>query len=253
MGVQARTVRLGVEAGDPRTVRAGQSREEAPGILVVTSGVGGGDVALLGIMGRDPKTGEVRTVYVPEDGVAPADAGGRCKPVILRRIGSSTLFRRLRRVLRGWLGIGLALRVGTLAMAAMTAALAGAAVSVAAPDASTVSFAAKLTAKAEVPPQMSKNPGASGSLTGEIVDGRLRWTLKFSGLTGLASAAIHVGAKGNVGVAVVHLCHACFQPLNGTSTLPRTFLKDLKANSLYVSIDTKRNPAGEIRGQLSEV
>src|SRR5579862_8771463 len=87
MGVQARTVRLGVEAGDPRTVRAGQSREEAPGILVVTSGVGGGDVALLGIMGRDPKTGEVRTVYV---------------------------FRRLRRVLRGWLGIGLALRVGNV-------------------------------------------------------------------------------------------------------------------------------------------
>jgi hypothetical protein len=141
----------------------------------------------------------------------------------------------------------------TFVPAAMVAALALAAFAGAAPRANPIRIAAKLTAKEEVPPQTVKNPGASGSLTGEIAGSKLTWTLKFTGLTGPTTAAnIHLGAAGTSGPIVVRLCGVCYVPLRGTSTLSKALLNDLKAHKLYVNVHTKKNPNGEIRGQLSE-
>ena len=85
---------------------------------------------------------------------------------------------------------------------------------------------------------------------GEVAGSTMRWTLKFTGLTGVATAAIHLGAVGSSGRIVVPLCVRCFVPLTGTSTLSKPLLADLKSGNLYVNVETRKNPTGEIRGQL---
>jgi hypothetical protein len=140
----------------------------------------------------------------------------------------------------------------TLVLAGTLAALAITAFAGAARNASPIMIAAKLTAKQEVPKQVVKNTKASGSFTGDITGTKLTWTLKFSHLTGPATAAhIHLGAMGVSGNVVVPLCTPCKSPVKGTAKLTKALLKDLKAHKLYVNVHTAKNPNGEIRGQLS--
>jgi len=140
----------------------------------------------------------------------------------------------------------------TLLLASTGAALAVATFAGAAPRANPISFAAKLTPKAEIPPQTWKNPGASGSFTGHITGSKMQWTLKFTGLTGPTTAVnIDLGAVGTSGPVVVRLC-GLVCPAAGTSALSKALLKDFQAHKLYVNVHTKKNPNGEIRGQLSE-
>ncbi len=140
----------------------------------------------------------------------------------------------------------------TLVLAGTLAALAVTAFAGAARNASPIMIAAKLTAKQEVPKQVVKNTKASGSFTGDITGTKLTWTLKFSHLTGPATAAhIHLGAMGVSGNVVVPLCGPCKSPLKGTATLTKALLKDLKTHKLYVNVHTAKNPNGEIRGQLA--
>lgn len=139
-----------------------------------------------------------------------------------------------------------------LLLAGTVAALAVTAYAGAARHANPIMIAAKLTAKEEVPPQVVKNTKASGSFTGDITGHKLTWTLKFSGLTGPATAAhIHLGAMGVSGNVVVPLCGPCKSPRHGTATLSAALLKDLKVHKLYVNVHTAKNPNGEIRGQLA--
>jgi hypothetical protein len=143
-------------------------------------------------------------------------------------------------------------KLGPLVLAGMLAALAVTAFAGAAPNASPIMIAAKLTAKQEVPKQVVKNTKASGSFTGDITGTELTWTLKFSHLTGPATAAhIHLGAMGVSGNVVVPLCTPCKSPVKGTAKLTKALLKDLKTHKLYVNVHTAKNPNGEIRGQLS--
>lgn len=138
-----------------------------------------------------------------------------------------------------------------LVLAVTVAALAGAAFAAAAPRATPIKFAAKMTPAAEVPPQTWKNPGASGSFTGDITGNKMKWTLKFAGLTGPTTAVnVNLGAAGTSGPVVVRLCGVVC-PAEGTSTLSKALLNDLRAHKLYVNVRTKKNPNGEIRGQLS--
>ena len=135
-----------------------------------------------------------------------------------------------------------------LVLAAVAAAIAASALA-----ANPIMIAAKLTAKEEVPAQTVKNTKASGSFTGDITGSKLTWTLKFSGLTGPATAAhIHLGGMGAAGNVVVPLCGPCKSPLKGTATLTKALLNALKTHKLYVNVHTKKNPNGEIRGQLAE-
>ena len=141
----------------------------------------------------------------------------------------------------------------SVALAGIFVALAVTAFAGAARRANPIMVSTKLTAKEEVPPQVVKNTKGAGSFTGDITGNKLTWTLKFSGLTGPATAAhIHLGAMGASGNVVVPLCGPCKSPLKGTATLSSALLKDLKVHKLYVNVHTAKNPAGEIRGQLAE-
>ena len=140
----------------------------------------------------------------------------------------------------------------SLVLAGVVAALAVTAFAGAARHASPIMIAAKLTAKEEVPAQVVKNTKATGSFTGDITGHKLTWTLKFSGLTGPATAAhIHLGGMGKSGNVVVPLCGPCKSPLKGKATLTTALLSDLKKHLLYVNVHTAKNPNGEIRGQLA--
>jgi hypothetical protein len=139
-----------------------------------------------------------------------------------------------------------------LVLAGTVAALAVTAFALAARNASPIMIAAKLTAKEEIPAQVVKNAKATGSFTGDITGHKLTWTLKFSKLTGPATAAhIHLGGMGVSGNVVVPLCGPCKSPMKGTATLTKALLKDLKVHKLYVNVHTAKNPNGEIRGQLA--
>jgi hypothetical protein len=79
----------------------------------------------------------------------------------------------------------------------------------------------------------------------------LVWRLTFSRLTGKALAAhIHSGARGKAGPVIVPLCGPCKSGASGRATVGASVLNVLEAGRGYVNVHTKKNPAGEIRGQL---
>jgi translation initiation factor IF-1 len=79
----------------------------------------------------------------------------------------------------------------------------------------------------------------------------LVWRLTFSRLTGKAVAAhIHNGARGKAGPVIVPLCSPCKSGASGRATVGASVLNVLEAGRGYVNVHTKKNPAGEIRGQL---
>lgn len=91
-----------------------------------------------------------------------------------------------------------------------------------------------------------------GTFTATIDGKTLHYTLRFSGLTGAASAAhIHLGAKGKAGNVLVPLCGPCSARQMGTVKLNAMQLRDLKKDATYVNVHTAKYPNGEIRGQLS--
>jgi hypothetical protein len=119
--------------------------------------------------------------------------------------------------------------------------------------ASTVSVAAKLTAKQEVPAPAGAAT-AKGKFTGKLVGRKLTWKLTFSGLTGKATAAhIHMGAVGKAGNVVISLCTPCKSGVHGKKKLSAALKKALTHHKLYVNVHTAKNPNGEIRGQLAKM
>lgn len=79
----------------------------------------------------------------------------------------------------------------------------------------------------------------------------LSWRLTFSRLTGRALAAhIHLGARGRAGRVAVPLCGPCRSGARGRATVGGAVLAALESGRAYVNVHTRRNPAGEIRGQL---
>ena len=79
----------------------------------------------------------------------------------------------------------------------------------------------------------------------------LQWRLTFSGLTGKAIAAhVHNGVRGKAGPVIVPLCGPCRSGKHGKVTLSASVVKAFESGRAYVNVHTKRNPGGEIRGQL---
>jgi CHRD domain len=116
-------------------------------------------------------------------------------------------------------------------------------------------WTAALTARQEVPKQVVKKASAHGLFTATVVGNKLKWKLTYAGLTGPAIAAhIHMGAMGKAGNVVVPLCGgkpACKSGLTGTAPLTAQLKRWFRKHLLYVNVHTKKNPDGEIRGQLS--
>ncbi len=139
-----------------------------------------------------------------------------------------------------------ALIVGGAAVVLSLAAFAGAA-----PRMNPIMAATKLTAAEEVPAQVVKNTKASGSFTLDVTGTKGTFVLKFSGLTGPATAAhIHLGGMGKSGNVAVALCGPCTSGMSGTATIPASLLGTIKKHGTYVNVHTTKNPNGEIRGQV---
>jgi Cu/Zn superoxide dismutase len=133
---------------------------------------------------------------------------------------------------------------------ALAAAIASAAAFAASAD--TVKVGAKLTVAAEVP--KSHAPAAAGGTFTATVNEKTRtvtWKLTYSHLTGAGFAAhIHKGKPGVPGPVIVSLCGPCHSGQSGTAHTTEAIVKSIRAGSTYVNVHTKRNPNGEIRGQV---
>lgn len=84
--------------------------------------------------------------------------------------------------------------------------------------------------------------------------GVLVWRLTFSRLTGRAVAAhIHVGRRGVAGPVAVPLCGPCASGVSRRTNVSATVLAALEAGRVYINVHTRRNQAGEIRGQVPAI
>jgi hypothetical protein len=119
----------------------------------------------------------------------------------------------------------------------------------------TASARTALVARQEVPRPKGRANRARGTFTATVTvtgaSGRIAWQLTFARLTGRALAAhVHVGARGKAGPVAIPLCGPCRSGARGTATVPTAVLAALETGRAYVNVHTRRNPAGEIRGQL---
>ena len=113
-----------------------------------------------------------------------------------------------------------------------------------------------LRAKQEVPKPKGKVSRAQGTFTATVTrngtSGKVVWRLTFSRLTGRAVAAhIHSGLRGRSGPVIVPLCSPCKTGARGTVNASAAVLDALAAGRAYVNIHTRRNAAGEVRGQIA--
>jgi len=115
-----------------------------------------------------------------------------------------------------------------------------------------------LRAAQERPKPKGKLAKAKGTFTAAVsrtgTSGVITWRLTFSRLSGGAIAAhIHSGARGKAGPVIVPLCAPCRSGARGRATVDESVLDALETGRTYVNVHTKKNPAGEIRGQLAAV
>jgi len=115
-----------------------------------------------------------------------------------------------------------------------------------------------LRASQERPKPKGNVKRAQGTFTATVTKAgstaTVTWRLTFSRLTGRAVAAhIHSGVRGKAGPVIVPLCAPCRNGARGTATVNASVLDTLEAGRGYVNVHTKRNPAGEIRGQIAAV
>jgi CHRD domain len=146
------------------------------------------------------------------------------------------------------------MRRALLIIALISALTVGAGVVLAAPG-QTTSVSATLNAKQEVPPQRFKAATASGRFSATLTKTkkgyRMSWKLTFSKLSGKALFAhIHRGKPGKHGAALFSLCSSCGSGAHGSAYASPGEVNLMRAGQTYVTVRTKRNPAGEIRGQI---
>jgi hypothetical protein len=136
--------------------------------------------------------------------------------------------------------------VMALALAAFTAAPSA--------EAKTTTYRVVLNGKSETPPNTTKGTG-SGTVTYDDETKALSWNIKYSGLTGDATAAhFHGPAKPGVAAGVMVPAApkggALLSPIVGSATLTDDQAKALTDGQMYFNVHTQANPAGEIRGQV---
>jgi CHRD domain len=138
------------------------------------------------------------------------------------------------------------------------AALTLATLALAAARSESYSYRTALSAGAEVP-KPNAPAGAAGLFTATVTEGAgekrtIRWTLTFRKLSGKAIAAhIHRGKAGVAGGVLFALCGPCTSGQSRTATVAKSVADALEHGSVYVNVHTKKNAAGEIRGQIKLV
>jgi CHRD domain len=145
----------------------------------------------------------------------------------------------------------------TLTASMLAAALTAAGLALGAGQGTKTSLKATLNVGQEVPKPTGVRMGATGLFTATLSrqsdgSGTLAWKLSFRRLTGTASAAhIHPGRPGKSGPVAIPLCAPCASGITGTSPASATQVKALLRNGAYANVHTAKNPAGEIRGQIT--
>ena len=114
-----------------------------------------------------------------------------------------------------------------------------------------LNLGATLSGAAEVP---SNTSAGMGQLQAEFdkATKTLRYTLRYSGLSGPVKAAHFHGpaeAGKNAGVAL-GINNASESPVQGSAVLTADQAADLLAGKWYVNLHTAANPGGEVRGQV---
>lgn len=122
----------------------------------------------------------------------------------------------------------------------------------------TASVKTALRASQERPKPKGKVAKAKGTFSATIMrtgdSGTIAWKLTFGKLTGKAVAAhIHSGVRGKAGPVIVPLCAPCKSGRTGRANVSATVLSALESGRAYVNVHTKKNAAGEIRGQVAAV
>ena len=161
------------------------------------------------------------------------------------------------------LGVGATLAIG-FAVAALASAEPSSSPTAAATTSETstseagksVAYRAGLSGASEVPKPRGVRAGAGGALALTLTDNAgtytARWKLTFHKLTGKAVAAhIHRGRPGKAGPVVVPLCGPCRSGQSGAAKLSHAVVTAIQTGAAYVNVHTKKNRAGEIRGQIT--
>jgi hypothetical protein len=138
--------------------------------------------------------------------------------------------------------------VAALMVAVQTAAQAG--------GLGAISVRAQLSAAQTVPAQTVRVAGASGRLAATLTKTskgyRLTWRLTFTKLSGPATSGyIHRGKRGKFGAALFHLCSPCLSGAHGSAYASPSEVDLMRSGRAYVNVRTRKNPGGEIRGQIS--
>ena len=129
-------------------------------------------------------------------------------------------------------------------------------------DASSASYVLKasLNSHSTVPSVTDAN-GARATLTAKFTlagkKSSLVWTLTFEHLSGTPTkATIYLGESGKAGSVALPLCVKCQVPsahgayIGPYVALP-SFVKAILHRGAYVAVSTRKNPNGEIRGQIT--
>ena len=130
--------------------------------------------------------------------------------------------------------------------------LAAGSLATAGPEQTTFKLTAALNIGQETTRVKGAKAGAAGRFTATLNGTTLKWTLTFKNLTGPAVAAhIHTAPRGVAGPVTVPLCAPCTSPVSGTAMLTAAQVKDILARKQYANVHTAKNPAGEVRGQIT--
>ena len=116
---------------------------------------------------------------------------------------------------------------------------------------------AHLTTRVEVPKPIHVKKKAFGAFTGTFVIKKnaleLQWKLAFVRLTGKATGVtLSKGKPGLIGTQITVLCKLkeCKSGMQATTLVRKSVMKALTTGQAYVTVYTRANPAGEIRGQI---
>ncbi|PBB40694.1 CHRD domain-containing protein [Mesorhizobium sp. WSM3866] len=118
--------------------------------------------------------------------------------------------------------------------------------------AETVKYNATLDGSQQSPPVTTKGKGTA-TFTFDTAKKKLSWNVKYSGLSGPATAAhIHGPAASGENAPPVIPFKKLKSPIKGSATLTDAQAADLEAGKYYVNVHTRANPDGEIRGQIEK-
>jgi hypothetical protein len=121
-------------------------------------------------------------------------------------------------------------------------------------------LATTLTVGQEIPQPRGTTRKTKGGFTATVRRSfrgtTLRWRLEWFALTGKPIAAhVHVGARGKAGRVIIFICGSaprdpCINERGGSFRISQAQAQALENGNIYVNLHTRRNPAGEVRGQL---